>query len=106
MDLAKKEDEKERASSSIPRSCGNREKAITRKAASRSEFYEEVGGHAGAGQILTRGLRAGAGSERLWPPACSEIDHLNGVLFIDYISRQARTRGQEIRQGSQGAAAG
>ncbi len=45
------------------------------------------------GYLDRTGARQELEAMAFWQPACStEIDHLNGVLFIDHISRLKRER--------------
>ena len=69
------------------------------------EYYDEVERPAAGAGPLPRPRRQAAARSR--PTALlatclqHEIDHLNGVLFIDYLSKLKRDRGhQEVRQAA------
>jgi len=101
MDLAKKEDDGEtkpgRVSSSIRRSCRSSEELSVYEEGCLSipEYYEEVERPA---QVRVRfsdldGKLHEEDAEGLFATCIQhEIDHLNGVLFVDYLSKLKRDR--------------
>jgi hypothetical protein len=82
------------ASSSIRKYCRRRRNCRLRKAACRSRNITRSGRPARCG-ALHRSRRQGArGRRRGLVATCiqHEIDHLNGVLFVDYLSKLKRDR--------------
>ncbi len=101
MDLAKKDEDGEtkpsRASSSIRRSSARRRRSrSTRKAASRSPNITRRS--SGRAQVRVRftdldGKVHEEDADGLLATCIQhEIDHLNGVLFVDYLSKLKRDR--------------
>ena len=99
MDLSKKEGEEREPRVFInPDSAAASEELSVYEEGCLSipEYYEEVERPASGAHPLSRPRRQAARGGRL--PACSptciqhEIDHLNGVLFVDYLSKLKRDR--------------
>ena len=97
IDLARRTSRRRRCSSPIPRSSGlpGDSRSIEEGCLSMPEYYEEVSRPAEVRvRFLDRdGKRREIEAEGLLATCIQhEIDHLNGILFIDHLSRLKRER--------------